>query len=122
MASKAVKISVEFVEEARVEGGVMHRSTGAQIEYWARIGQQVEATGVLDRTDVRRLLEGQGSVQDLTEEGDAAYLESLTEKLEGIDGSDQRVLDELRAGGHAVASTDRDGKLVIERADDRAGS
>jgi len=36
-APKTIKISEEFVELARREGQIMHRSTGGQVEYWARL-------------------------------------------------------------------------------------
>lgn len=63
---------------------------------------------------VRRLLEGQGSVQDLTEADLPLYLELLDEKLQFIDGSDTRILEELRAGGHPIAASDGHGGVVIE--------
>lgn len=68
----------------------------------------------LGPSGVRRLLEGHGSVQDLTEADVEFYLDLLDEKLESIDGSDTRILQELRAGGHPIAAIDSDGRLVIE--------
>ncbi|HKX46613.1 MAG TPA: hypothetical protein VJP77_07910 [Planctomycetota bacterium] len=68
---RAIKLSDEFVEIARDEGRIMHRSIGAQVEYWARLGREIEASGVLGVEGVRRLLSGQGSVQDLGEADDA---------------------------------------------------
>ena len=119
MAGKAIKLSEELVESAREESAVMRRSVSAQVEYWARIGRRVEATGALGPEGVRRLLAGRGSVQDLAGADDALYLEGLTEELESLDGSDTRLLDALRAAGYTVASVDDDGRLVIERARDR---
>jgi hypothetical protein len=63
---------------------------------------------------VRRLLEGQGSVQNLTEADLALYLDLLDEKFQSIDGSDTRILDDLRAGGHPIAASDGRGGVVIE--------
>ena len=115
MPSKAVKLSEDFVEIAREESEVMCRSIGAQIEYWARLGRRIESTGALGPARVRELLKGHGDVQDLTGSDDALYVDMLTQELEALDGSDTRVLDELRAGGHSVASTDENGRLLIEK-------
>ena len=113
--ARAIKLSDEFVEIARDEGRIMHRSIGAQVEYWARIGRQVEASGALGVEGVRRLLSGQGSVQDLREADDALYTRELIGELQSLDGSDQRLLDDLRAGGHPIVSADEQGELVIEK-------
>jgi hypothetical protein len=112
---KTVKLSDEIVEFARTEGQVMYRSTGAQIEYWARIGREIEASGALGPAGVRKLFEGKGSVQDLSAQDMPNYLGLLDAKLRAIDGSDTRILDELRAGGHPIAGLDEEGKLVIEK-------
>jgi hypothetical protein len=39
----------------------------------------------------------------------------LTRELEALDGSDQRLLDELARGGHPIAGEDETGKLVVKR-------
>lgn len=112
---KTVKLSDDLVAFARTEGEVMYRSTGAQIEYWARIGRELEASGALGPAGVRKLLEGKGSVQDLSAQDLPTYLDLLDAKLQAIDGSDTRILDELRAGGHPIAGLDENGKLVVEK-------
>jgi hypothetical protein len=112
--ARTIKITEELVEIASEEGRVMRRSIGAQVEYWARLGRRIEASGAITSADVRRLLGASGSVQDLDEPGDEAYLGALTAKLESLDGSDARLLDDLRAGGHAVAFEDASGRVRIE--------
>jgi hypothetical protein len=93
----------------------MHRSTGGQVEYWARLGRQIEAMGLLDHERVRAILNGQGSVHDLNPREDAVYVNLLTRKLEALDGSDRRLLNDLKAGGHPVASASEQGEVVIEK-------
>ena len=115
MASKAIKISEELLHIARTESKIMCRSAGAQVEYWARLGREVESTGALGPAGVRELLSGRGSIQNLLGTDDGLYMNALTERLESLDGSDTRVLDELRKEGRTVASTDADGKLVLEK-------
>ena len=112
---KAVKLSEELIAVARREAKVMYRSIGAQVEYWAKIGREVEASGALGPAGVRKLLHGAGSVQDLSEVNDALYVNLLGQELESLDGSDKRLLDDLRAGGHPIAAMDERGKLVVEK-------
>lgn len=114
MASKPVKISEEFVAVARAESAAMNRSIGGQVEYWAKLGRQVEASGVVGTDVIRALMSGQGSVQSLDAADDERYLDALSARLEALDGSDTRLLDDLRDRGRSIASTDGDGKLVIE--------
>lgn len=40
----SIKLSSDFIDEARREADVVHRSVGAQVEYWAKLGRAVEAT------------------------------------------------------------------------------
>lgn len=120
MATKAVKISEEFIEVARAESKVVHRTVGAQIEYWARLGRELESSGALGPTDVRNLLAGRGNVQDLEGGDDRLYLDALTKELESLDGSDRRIVDDLREGGYPIASTNDEGELVIEKSDHRS--
>jgi hypothetical protein len=118
--ARAIKLSEQFVEIARREGQVMQRSIAAQVEFWARLGRQVEASGVLGLAGIRNLLSGDGNVQDLGESDSALYINELTRRLEALDGSDTRLLDELRAGGHSIATQGRDGNLIIEKPPVRA--
>jgi hypothetical protein len=115
MASKPVKISEELLELARAESEVMFRSAGAQVEYWARLGRRVEMSGALGSARIREIMSGRGSVQDLTAEEDALYMEALSSYLESLDGSDTRIVDDLRSRGRSIASIDEDGKVVIEK-------
>lgn len=114
MASRSVKLSESFVELAESEGQVMRRSIGAQVEYWAEIGRVVEASGALGIEGVRRLLRGEGTVQQLSAADEPTYVAGLTRMLESLDGSDSRVVDALRAGGFSIASADDDGTLSID--------
>ena len=61
------------------------------------------------------LLNGEGSVHDLSSSEDALYVDLLTRKLETLDGSDTRILKDLRSGGHPIASADDSGEVVIDR-------
>jgi hypothetical protein len=109
----AIKLRDEFVELARREAKIMRRSIAGQVEHWAVLGRQCES--LLGSDKVRMVLEGKGSVHDLTPLEDARYIEALGRRLEGLDGSDQRLLQELAEGGHPIAGEDEHGKLVVKR-------
>ena len=44
-------------------------------------------------------------------------LEWLVKHIEALDGTDTRILDDLRAGGHPVAYEGEDGEVIVEEAD-----
>ncbi len=110
----AVKLSDEFLEAARSEAKLMKRSMAGQVEYWATLGQMIEASGVMSFEQVRATLEGKGSVHTLSANEDALYLELLANELESMDGSDEELLQELQEGGHPIAGEDEEGKLVVK--------
>ncbi len=115
----AVKLSDEIIEVARSEAKLMNRSIGGQVEYWASLGRMIEASGALDFSQVRAVLAGGGSVQELTPAEDALYLELLTGELESLDGTDTAIILELEAGQHPIAGEDENGELVVRTAPGR---
>lgn len=46
MASNSLRISADLFEQALQHGQLMSRSAAQQVEYWARIGAAVEASGL----------------------------------------------------------------------------
>ena len=82
---------------------------------WIRAAASIESSGVFGPVAVRKLLEGSGSVQDLSEADDALYTDLLTRRLEALDGSDTRLLDDLKSGGHPIASENDQGEVVVEK-------
>jgi len=59
----SVKLSADFVEEARSEARQLHRSVAGQIEYWARLGRAAEA--VMPIAKVREALASGIALDDL---------------------------------------------------------
>jgi len=39
----------------------------------------------------------------------------LARKLEALDGTDTRLLDDLKAGGHPIAAEDPHGRVIVEK-------
>ena len=71
----SVKLSADFLDEARREAEVFHRSLGAQVEHWARLGRMFENTPGVGVDRVRQALEGRLKFEDLSEtERDVFFL------------------------------------------------
>ena len=83
MAKQAtVKLSSEFLEEARREAGVVHRSVGAQIEYWARLGRALESAPGFGMDKVRQALHGGLRLDDLRAAEQDAVFDYLSAELD----------------------------------------
>lgn len=78
------------------------------------INRRVEQSRTIGTDVIRALMSGQGSIQTLTAAQDEQYLEALSARLESLDGSDTRLLDDLRSRGRTIASTDQDGTLRLD--------
>lgn len=79
MAAKhaSVKLSTDFLNEARREADAFNRSVGAQVEHWARIGRLVENTPGVSIGRVRAVLTGRGAFEDLTTVEQTAFIEDF---------------------------------------------
>jgi hypothetical protein len=99
-----VKISAEFLREARQEAETALRSVGAQVEYWARLGRAVEAAPdftaerarktlaakkleTLPEDEQDRLLDGLGASFDRPDAAVRAHYAALGARLDAV-GSD----------------------------------
>jgi hypothetical protein len=58
MASSAIKLSEELINEARCYGEVYSRSVPKQIEYWSRIGRLAEENPDLSYSFLKEILLG----------------------------------------------------------------
>lgn len=107
---KAVKLSDEIVDSARLEGGLMQRSAAGQLEYWANLGRSLESSGLSYR-QIRFFL----SRCRLRLGGNSPEISSLESELHALDGSDDRELRDLEGRSLPVVGIDDDGNLVTRR-------
>jgi hypothetical protein len=79
MAAKhaSVKLSTEFLADARKEAEAFNRSLGAQVEHWARLGRAFENTPGIGIDRVREALAGRLKFEDLTTVEQDAFLEQF---------------------------------------------
>lgn len=60
---KAVKISDDLVNKAKIQSKIFKRSTAGQIEYWAKIGQMIEENPDLPLPFIQDILTGKEEIK-----------------------------------------------------------
>ena len=79
--SHPVRISdldMDYVEQEIVTS---NRSKASQVEYWMRIGRAVEQSNSFNYQNVKLALDGAKSIDDLSPEEDALFMDEFEEKL-----------------------------------------
>lgn len=112
----SIKLSARFLEEARQEANVFHRSLSGQVEYWARIGQAVENAPGRGKKTVRDALEWGDKGRDPSHEEQEAFDELLAEaaSIEEDEGDLTYALAEaLRDSGQAARKHLESGRSIV---------
>jgi hypothetical protein len=108
----SIKVSTDLVEEARQEAGVVHRSVGAQVEYWARLGQAIERTPGFDVDTVKQAMTGRLRLDVLpTGEARGRLLRQVAAEFDAPDAATRNYYAELGRREGAVG-TDGKGGVV----------
>ena len=107
----SVKLSSDFVDEARQEAAVLHRSLGAQVEYWARLGRAIEHAPGFSIDRVREALEGHLRLETLSVAEQDAVLDGLGAEFDEPRAELRDYFAALGASEGAVGS-DAKGQLV----------
>ncbi|HEY8004703.1 MAG TPA: hypothetical protein VIE16_10775 [Phenylobacterium sp.] len=117
MAAKhaSIKLSSTFVDEARREAEVLHRSVGAQVEHWAKLGRAFENTPGVDMRKVRDALEGQLKIEDLTAAEQDRFFDGLPDHFNNPDARTKAFYARLGETEGAVGN-DEGGHIVRRRA------
>jgi hypothetical protein len=110
----SIKLSSDFVEEARRETGVSHRSVGGQVEYWAKLGRAIENIQGFDVERVREALNGRLRIESLpAAEGREPFLMRLSASF---DNPDDATRERYVALGERKGAVGSDGKGGVVRA------
>jgi hypothetical protein len=109
----SIKLSTAFLEEARREADVLHRSVGAQVEHWARLGQAIENAPGFSIHRVREALAGRLQLEALSEAEQNRLFEGLGVAFDTPDAQMRDHFAVLGAREGAVGSDGRGG--VIRR-------
>ena len=120
MAAKhaSVKLSTDFLDQARKEAETLNRSLGAQVEHWARIGRLVERAPGIGVEEVQSLLDGRFKVEDLAPTVRPAFWAHMTTAFKSPDREAEAYYAGLAAREGAVGR-DEEGRLVRRDASGR---
>lgn len=106
------RIDRTLFEAAKAAGEVHSRSAAQQLDHWARIGRELEASPAVTHDAIARVLAGRASYDALPERAQAlvraSWEEQVAERLAGLD-----LEDRLRAAGAPWTEADDDGNIVV---------
>ncbi|MEN2740004.1 hypothetical protein ABCS02_19585 [Microbacterium sp. X-17] len=84
-----MRVDGDLFDAAKAVGAVASRSAAQQINHWARIGRELEASPGTSPRDIQRVLAGKASYDDLGERGQAVvraiWDEQMAERLARLD-------------------------------------
>ncbi|RYJ06283.1 MAG: hypothetical protein EON52_07155 [Actinomycetales bacterium] len=108
-----MRIENDLYDAAKAVGAVMSRSAAQQLNHWARIGRELEASGAVSHRDVGRVLAGLKPYDDLNGQEQALvraeWVERIAESREELDFA-----AEFEAAGVAGwVEADADGVTVV---------
>lgn len=105
------RVDGDLFDAAKSVGAVNSRSAAQQINHWARIGREFEASGRVSQRDIERVLAGDGSYDVLGEREQAIvraeWDEQIGDRLAGLDFA-----AEFAASGDTWSEADASGQVV----------
>jgi len=111
MKTMPTRIDGELFGAAKVAGEGQSRSAAQQLDHWARIGRELEASPMITHDAINKVLAGQVSYDVLPDNAQAvvrvAWGEQISARIAGLD-FDERLQDvgqpwaEADADGHAI--------------------
>lgn len=111
MASMPTRVDGDLFDAAKTVGAVNSRSAAQQINHWARIGREFEASGRISLRDIERVLAGQASYDDIGEPAQAVvratWDQRVAEKLASLDFA-----REFTEAGESWSEGDDSGQVV----------
>jgi hypothetical protein len=112
--SAPTRIDEDVTSAAKVAAELLSRSTAQQVNHWARIGRELEASKSVSHRDIAEVLGGRSSYDALNVREQAIVRAEWTERMtalrEGLD-----LAAEFSAAGEGWVEADEDGR-VVERA------
>lgn len=112
MATMPTRIDQELFEAAKAAGELHSRSAAQQLDHWARVGRELEASPSVTHDEIARVLAGQASYDTLSDRAQAfvrvAWNEQVAERVGTLNLEDQ-----LRAAGQPWVEADADGNVIV---------
>src|SRR4051794_21564403 len=111
MATMPTRIDQTLFEAAKAAGELHSRSAAQQLDHWARVGRELEASPAVTHDAIARVLAGQASYDTLGDQGQAfvrvAWNDQIAERTAALD-----LTDRLHAAGQPWVEADADGNVV----------
>jgi hypothetical protein len=112
MATSApTRIDEDLFAAAKSAGELLSRSAAQQINHWARIGRELEASGAVSARDIGDVLAGIASYDDLGAREQAVVRAEWDERMTAL-RTGLNFEDEFSAAGDAWSEADADGRTV----------
>ena len=112
--SAPTRIDEDVTSAAKAAAELLSRSTAQQVNHWARIGRELEASKSVSQRDIAQVLGGRSSYDALNVREQAIvraeWNERMTALREGLD-----LATEFSAAGEGWVEADEHGR-VVERA------
>lgn len=109
--SAPTRIDDDVTNAAKVAAELFSRSTAQQVNHWARIGRELEASNQISQRDIAEVLAGRASYDELSAREQAvvraAWGERMSALREGLD-----LAGEFTAAGESWTEADADGTPV----------
>lgn len=114
-ASSPTRIDDDLFAAAKAAGAERSRSAAQQVNHWARLGRQLEASGALSQRDLSRVLSGRKPYDSLDAHAQAVVRAEWEARIdaarEGLD-----LTAELVQAGEDWVEAGPSGKPVVKRA------
>jgi hypothetical protein len=105
------RVDGDLFDSAKSLAAVNSRSAAQQINHWARIGREFEASGRVSQRDVERVLAGDGSYDELGEREQAivraSWDEQIAARIASLD-----LAAEFAESGESWSEADEAGNVV----------
>jgi hypothetical protein len=119
-ANTPTRIDDDLFAAAKAAGALLSRSAAQQVNHWARLGRQLEASATLSQRDIARVLAGQESYDTLDPREQAVVRAEWDSRI----STERESLDlaaEFGAAGQSWVEADEQGRPV-HRQTSRKGS
>jgi len=110
-SSMPTRVTADVFEAAAAVAALDHRSATEQINYWARIGMQVERSGTLAHRKVREAAAGRAQFAELADP-DRQIAHALIDAAMSERVASARFGRSARTEGKRTVSLDDDGALI----------
>ena len=106
------RIDEDVATAAKAAGALLSRSAAQQVNHWARIGRELEASKSLSQRDIAQVLAGRSSYDVLNAREQAVVRAEWSERMTALRES-LDLAAEFTAAGQPWVEADADGNVVV---------